>query len=186
MKIKEHLMSRGLSNFDHLFLNEEENIATFLLFNLSGQIVGYQQYNPEGTKQIRNDVKFRDKLKYFTYAGDEGDQNKGKKKIAVWGMHTLNLNSDVLFICEGIFDACKIHNEGHQAIAVLANDPQHLATQLAILNKKIIAICDHDSAGNKLAKFSKVSVTVPSPYHDLGEMPQEIVNTWIKDIINML
>jgi len=52
MNIKTHLKHRHLDLELHRpILDEELNIATFLLYNLSGQLVGYQQYNPLGDKK---------------------------------------------------------------------------------------------------------------------------------------
>ena len=84
MSVRAHLRSRGLDpDRQGVFVSEETGTATVLLYNLSGQIVGYQQYNPEGTKSIRNDEKHRSLLKYFTFVGDEGDgQRAGRKKLA--------------------------------------------------------------------------------------------------------
>jgi hypothetical protein len=53
MNIKTHLKQRHLDLELHRpILDEELNIATFLLYNLSGQLVGYQQYQPEGCKKF--------------------------------------------------------------------------------------------------------------------------------------
>jgi hypothetical protein len=55
MNIKTHLKQRHLDLELHRpILDEELNIATFLLYNLSGQLVGYQQYNSLGDKKVFN------------------------------------------------------------------------------------------------------------------------------------
>ena len=67
MAIRDHLVERYLNPNDYnVVIDDEKQIATFMLWDLSGRLVGYQQYNPAGTKSIRNDEKHRDSLKYFT------------------------------------------------------------------------------------------------------------------------
>jgi hypothetical protein len=185
MSLRQHLIDRGLDpGLYNVFVDEAGGQATLWLYNLSGQIVGYQQYNPSGTKSIRNDEKHRDSLKYFTYVGDEGDGalRAGKKKLAVWGLETVSMESRVIFLAEGVFDAVKLHNVGLPAIAVLANDPLPLRPFLFALGKSVIAVCDDDDAGKRLGSLAHVALRVPAPYHDLGEMPQDEVLPWLKSV----
>jgi len=180
---------RGVDpNRIHLLVDKDSNTATFLLFNLSGKLIGYQQYNPSGTKQVRQskDEKYKDLAKYWTYVTKGGEFNN-KREIAVWGLDTYDLSSE-LFLTEGIFDAAKIHNAGYAAIATLANDPEPVREWLRIIGKqkKIIAILDNDketNAGNALQKYAHKSYKTPDPYKDLGDMPQELVNDFIKSIV---
>lgn len=185
MNLKEHLLSRGMQpDRPGLLLDEESNRATFLLYNLSGQIVGYHQYFPEGTKQIRNEEHRRDELKYFTFVGDEGGdlgRKAGKKKLAVWGIETVKQEHDTVFIAEGIFDAVKLQNLGLAAIAALANDPYPIRPFLKALSKRVVSICDRDDAGRRLASLADLAFSVPEPYHDLGDMPQDAVESFLKD-----
>ena len=61
--IKNHLISRGCPlDCPTLIISEEFGLAYFMLYNLSGQLIGYQKYNPDGTKS-GNDIL---KNKYFT------------------------------------------------------------------------------------------------------------------------
>jgi hypothetical protein len=63
--VLEHLKDRHLNVELHRpFVDEVERVATFLLWNLSGQCVGYQQYRPEGEKKPRNNPK---QGKYYTF-----------------------------------------------------------------------------------------------------------------------
>ena len=184
MKLRDHLLERGLDPDKYsVFMDDENSIATFKIWDLSGRMVGYQQYNPNGTKSIRNDEKHRDKLKYFTFIGDEGDPGHGKKKLGAWGLESLESHQRVLFVTEGVFDAVKIHNAGYPAIAVISNDPKHLAPFFRALGRTVIAICDDDAAGKKLSKHATFSFTVPKPFHDLGDMDQASVDAWLKTII---
>jgi len=182
LDIEQHLRDRGLDpNKTNILIDKESNIAVFLLYNLSGVLVGYQQYNPNGTKNKVFDKTIADKdmMKYYTYLGKENDEKK-VKKIGVYGLHTYNRNSPVLFVVEGIFDAVKLHNLGLPAIATLSNDPKPFGQWLKLLPQKIIIIMDNDSSGNKLAKFGDKSVKVPNPWKDLGEMTNDQVRDFLK------
>ncbi len=183
MNIRKHLADRCLDPLKYrAVLDEDRDIATFMLWDLSGRLVGYQQYNPAGTKSIRNDENHRDQLKYFTYVGDEGVPGDGKKKLAAWGFESFTLNERIMFVAEGIFDAVKIHNAGYPALAVITNDPKHLRAMFKALGRTVIAICDDDDAGRRLASCAHLSFKVPTPYHDLGDMDQESVNSWLESI----
>lgn len=47
-----HLRERGIDpDSTDVVIDEESGIATFLLYNLSGKLVGYQRYNPKGDKK---------------------------------------------------------------------------------------------------------------------------------------
>lgn len=150
--------------------------ATFLLYNLSGQLVGYQRYNPNGTKEKNNSETGR----YYTYAVKEGEKNR---RIAVWGVDTIQLDSPVLFVTEGIFDANRIHLAGYPAIAILSNASTALKGFFAAFNRPTIAIMDDDKAGKEAGKMTTHAFTVPTPYHDLDEMPQDEVEVFIAQII---
>lgn len=184
MSIRHHLLSRGLDpDASPVIIDEENKMATFLLWDLSGRLAGYQQYNPSGSKDYRNDEKFRNVLKYYTFAGEEGEiRNVCKKKLVAYGFHTLEYGQQILFLTEGVFDAVKIHNAGFPALAVLANNPQHLKSMIWSLSRYTVAICDDDKAGAMLRKVADVAYNVPQPYHDLGDMPQENVNEWLASL----
>jgi hypothetical protein len=180
--IRQHLVVRGLDFSKYrVFIDDEHCIATFPLWNLSGIFCGYQQYNPNGSKRFRNDEMSRDILKYFSFVGVENDErrNAGHKRLAVWGLESIDFSPGLLFVTEGIFDAVKIHNCGLTAIAVLANDPMNLRGFLRALGRTTIAICDRDAAGRRLASSTDFAFTVPPAFHDLGEMSQAEVNEFM-------
>ena len=176
--IEDHLRSRGLDpKKTQVIMDKETGKATFLLYNLSGQLVGYQRYNPAGTKTKNNDPVLG---KYFIYVTKESEKSS---KIAVWGMETVYEHSKIVFVVEGIFDAIKIHNAGYPAVAVLSNNPKILKSWFTILGKASIAILDNDKAGSTLKNVTNRYVVVPDPYKDLGDMPQEEVTQFIKQIL---
>jgi len=189
-KLASHLRDRGVDpNRTHVIVDEDAGLATFILYNLSGQIVGFQQYNPAGEKlradtnkliQRANElgVKPSDLMRYFTKIFDEGTT----KKIGVWGAETLDERLYV-FVVEGVFDAVKIQNTGEPCIAVLSNNPLPLRPWFRSLGKKMIGVLDNDAAGSKLANIVDMKMIVPNPYKDLGEMPQDEVHTLIMNFL---
>lgn len=173
--IFEHLNSRGCNpNKYHCFISDEA--ATFLLFNLSGQIVGFQQYRPNAPKDAKGNRK---ELRYWSYVGQEGET----KRIAVFGLETLEIKNGFCFIVEGIFDAVKVHNAGYPCIATLSNDPNHLTTLFKDLGRLFISISDNDKAGNRLKKFAKLNLDVPKKFKDIGDMPQPEANILIQSFL---
>jgi DNA primase len=145
-------------------LDETERVVTFYLWNLSGQLVGYQQYRPEGAKVGQKNPK---EAKYFTY--------RKQPTLALWGLESLHLSPDVVFLTEGVFDAARLTEKGYSALAVLSNDPSRdLANWLSMLNRKVVAVCDNDKAGKRLAKFGDVAVFTDEK--DLGDSTEEFVN----------
>jgi len=179
--ITKHLKSRGVDpEKTKVVLDTKNNLAVFLLYNLSGQLVGYQQYNPTAPKSGKGGIKRKDQ-KYFTYVA-----KRYKNLLGVWGLETVR-DEPFLFVTEGIFDAVKLHNEGLPAVAVLGNNPKTLRPWLQILKatKKIIVVADNDKAGKKLGNMGDISINTPEPYKDLGEMPQEEVLSWLKEKLGM-
>ena len=162
--LKEHLKRRHLDLALHRpVLDEEERVVTFYLWNLSGELVGFQQYRPEGEKKPQNNPK---QGKYFTH--------RSKPTVTVWGVESLHLTPHVVFLTEGVFDAARLTELGYSALAVLSNTTGHdLKNWLGMLNRKVVAVCDNDAAGKKLAKFGDVAVFCED--HDLGDSSDEFV-----------
>lgn len=170
--VLQHLKNRHLNVELHRpMVDEVERVATFLLYNLSGQVVGYQQYRPEGEKKPSNNPKLG---KYYTY--------RKQPTLAVWGVESLHLSPNVVFVCEGLFDAARLTQKGASALAVLSNNPSpDLRNWLTCLNRKVVAVCDNDSAGRKLAKFGDVVVYCED--HDLGDSSDEFVNDLVRRFV---
>ena len=166
--VTEHLKDRHLDLELHRpMVDEVERVATFFLYNLSGQLCGYQQYRPEGEKKPQNNPK---QGKYFTY--------RKQPTLAVWGVESLHLSPNVVFLTEGVFDACRLTEKGYSALAVLSNNTgKDLSNWLSMLNRKVVAVCDDDAAGLRLRKFGDVSVFCES--HDLGDSSDEFVNNLV-------
>jgi DNA primase len=164
MDLVKHLNERHLDMELHRpVLDHVENVATFYLWNLSGQLVGYQQYRPEAGKEKRNNPK---EGRYFTY--------RKQPTLVLWGVESLHLTPHVVFLTEGVFDAARLTERGYSALAMLSNDPaREVRNWLTCLNRRVVAVCDNDAAGRKLAKFGDMSVFTDDK--DLGEADDEYV-----------
>ena len=161
----EHLKSRHIDLELHRpMVDNEERLATFYLWNLSGQLVGYQQYRPEGEKKPQNNPK---EGKYFTY--------RSQPTVSVWGVESLAFGGTV-FLCEGVFDACRLTERGYSALAVLSNNTGwDLKNWLSCLNRRVVAVCDNDPAGKKLAWLGDTSVFTYEK--DLGDSHPDFVTS---------
>lgn len=162
--VLENLLERHLDLELHRpMVDEVERVATFYLYNLSNQLVGYHQYRPDGTKEVNNNPKLG---RYFTY--------RKLPTVGVWGVESLHLTPNVLFLTEGMFDAARLTARGYSAVAVMCNDPvSDLYNWLSMLNRKVVAVCDNDKAGRKLAKFGNVAIFTEDK--DLGDSSDSYV-----------
>lgn len=179
--ISSHLKSRGVDiDKTRVVVDEKDGVAYFFLYNLSGKIVGYQRYNPSGVKSISGNKRQTkvdlSLLRYKTF--------RNKDEIVVYGIESYDIKSKYLFVVEGIFDCIKIQNAGYPAIAVLSNNPSNdIKSWIKTLPQEIIVIADKDDAGSKLKKIGHRNFVAPAGYKDLGEMPQYVVNSFLKQII---
>lgn len=174
MTLTEHLKSRHLDlNLHRPNVDEENHVATFYLWNLSNQMTGFLQYRPTGSKSVNNCSKTG---KYFHYA------SKGCSSLSLFGVETLNLTPNVVFLTEGVFDAARLTEKGYSALALLCNDSNYdLTTFLRLLNRKVVAVCDNDKAGEKLAKFGHYYEVCEDK--DLGDSSDAFVNSLLKKYV---
>ena len=103
----------------------------------------------------------------------------------MWGLESLYLRDDVLFITEGIFDACRLTNWGYPAVALLTCHPTKDTKnwfRSFLQHRRIIAVCDNDSngSGKKLAEFGKEAYFLESK--DLGGSTDEELRSFLKNI----
>lgn len=175
MNIKEHLIQRHINLELHRpILDFDLNIASFYCWNLSGQLVGYQQYNSNGNKKI-----FNNKLegKYYTY--------RKLPTVSIWGTESLYQSNGVVYLTEGIFDAARMTNLGQSALASLSNNPpKDYKNWLQLLNRPIVSVCDNDVAGIELAKFGDYVEIVPDG-KDLGDSPENYVQYLLMKYANV-
>jgi hypothetical protein len=159
----DHLKSRYI-NFDlHTGIHLNNDVSTFYLYNLNGQLVGYQNYNWKKSKEKMNDPT---NGRYYTY--------RKKECWVPWGLETYYWSDGPIFVTEGIFDACRLTNHGKTAFAVMTNNPPgDFKNFLSFVPRPIVAILDNDPAGKKLAKFGDFVETVPNG--DLGDADESYV-----------
>lgn len=173
--VKEYLVRRHVNLELHRpVVDEGERTATFFLYNLSRQLVGYQQHRPDAgkTPQKRGPREAR----YFTY--------RKQPTHGVWGLESLYLSQGPVFLTEGVFDACRLTALGQSALATCCNDPQKdLRNWLMMLQRPVVVVCDNDAAGRKLAKFGHYAEFCPKEGQDLGDCPQQWVN-WLVEKYN--
>lgn len=173
--ISNHLKSRGLNDNNRVVIDEETGDTFFFLYNLSGQMVGYQKYNPNYPKKGHSPKM----LKYYNWIGDE----EKNKKIAVWGLESYDMNDKYLFITEGIFDIARAHEAGYAGVAVLCNDPSaQLRHWLQTLPQIKIVIYDNDKAGEKLIKLGDYSFSVENG-KDLNDLSSSEAKKFLDNII---
>lgn len=139
-KILQHLSSRYLQAPT---ISTTEDTVVFPLWNLSGQLVGYQQYKPFA--ETKQNPEHQSETKYTTYLPTT--------KVTAYGLEFLNYDDPLLFLVEGVFDAARFHNMGLNCLAVLSCDPKPLKEWLRLLPFYKVAVCDGDKAGLKLAKY---------------------------------
>ncbi|HCJ6328381.1 toprim domain-containing protein [Acinetobacter baumannii] len=171
--LRHHLHGRLFNPdlYNNIVVDEENQILTVYLHNMSGQIVGYQKYNPNCEDKTGKDPK---NTRYFTY------RTPGQN--AVWGLEFLDSDRPELFIVEGIFKASVLHLLGFNAIAILTSSPSpSLLNWIYTLPYQAIAIGDADKAGENLVRKIGQGATSPKDL-DLME-PEEIVNFAIKQFI---
>lgn len=171
MSVLENLKSRHFdTNVHTVWVDEDEGVATYPLWNLSGQMVGFQQYRPAADKKRDNHPR---DSRYFTWRKD--------KVVGVWGLESWSF-SNTLFVTEGVFDAARLTFLGYSAVATLSNDVDpSLAKWLWAVRKTrlVVAVCDNDAAGRKLAKCGHVA-HVMEEGKDMGEASDEYVKNFLK------
>jgi hypothetical protein len=167
--VARHLKNRHVDFDLHRPMVDEENrVATFYLYNMTGMLCGYQQYRPDATKSYHNDPNLG---RYYTY--------RKQPTLALFGVESLHLTPHVVFLTEGVFDACRVTSKGYSALAVLSNNPNsELHNFLGCLNRKVVAVCDNDLAGKELAKFGDVAAYTTDK--DLSDSSDRFVDDLIK------
>ena len=157
--MKKHLKERFFAPhlYDGVTLTDES--MTVMLWNLSGQAVGYQVYSPLKPKK----TSVPQDAKYFTHV------TKGQN--AIFGIETLDWDGGFIFVTEGIFDAARLNSNGLPAVAVLGNNPQHLSGWFKTLPHKTIAAVQGDKAGLMLALTTDSAVFLPEG-HDVNSLDE--------------
>ena len=166
MQMNEHLLSRWFDVAKYPNVTVTHDCVTFPLYNMSGRMVGYQTYNPSQPKHEVGDPRLQ---KYFSWVTKPCASKNAE--LAVWGLETVSWTDEVLFLTEGVFDACRLHWHGLPAVACLSNNPVHLCSWLAALPSKKVACVQGDNAGRQLAKYGDTQVWLPES-KDVGDLTE--------------
>lgn len=170
-KLVSHLYSRHLKLEEYTSIIVGDDLVYFLLYSLTGKLVGYQQYNYLADKIAKNHPR---EGRYFTYVTSEGTC----KANSVWGLDRLDSSKTELYVVEGVFKACRLHNLGLNCVAVLGNNPKSMYNWFYSLPYKIIPICDGDKGGKALGKLTSNSI-----YLKDGQYLDEMTVKDIKEVI---
>lgn len=140
--MKNHLDSRFLDLSKHRCWYNNE-VAVFPIYSGHGNIIGYQNYRPFGTKERNNDPLG----KYFRVTK--------KDVVSVWGMESWDYSNE-LYVCEGIFDAARFTFNKKSAIAILSCDiPEYVRKWFMFIRsiRPVIVVCDSDKSSRKMIKL---------------------------------
>lgn len=172
MDLLQHLKSRNfdIDRYPVVWLDHSENLVTLPLWNLSGQLVGYQQYRPGASKAKANHPRDG---RYYT--------RHGKGVLAVWGLESYHYRQDVLFIVEGVFDACVLHRLNIPAVALLNSSSLPYQEWLDSTGRRVIKVEDTDSKKSlDLGPYSNIAI--PEHRGDLGDCTL----TEVRDMLDFL
>lgn len=167
MNMLAHLASRYFDPEKYSGVTVTDEMVTFILWNLSGQAMGMQCYNPSQPKKEVGDPKLQ---KYWSWVTKPCASKNAE--LAVFGLETVRWTDKVLFLTEGVFDAARLHWNGLPAVAVLSNNPMHLTGWLMGLPSKKVACIQGDKAGLSLAKFGDECVMLPEE-SDVNSLSEE-------------
>lgn len=165
-ELRKHLEDRhmDLSRYSGVYFGDD--VVIFSLWNLSGQMVGYQQYRKDAEKEAKNHPR---EGRYYTSIHGK----KYEKPLAVWGLESLCYDPRILVIVEGIFDAVRLHNRDVPAIALLSSSHKHYKSWLNSLGRKIYKV--EDDHGSSLGPYAPL--IIPPGVEDLGACTEEQLTT---------
>lgn len=148
MNMLAHLSSRKYDALEyvHQFVDHENEIATFYLFDEFGRWTGIQQYNPNSdNKKVDN---CQEDGRYFTY--------NSRGELAVWGTENLT-NEGSLIVTESVFKSAAVHMAGFNSVTQLtAGVSKRFVDFVHSLNPDPVFVGDNDKAGLRFStKYSK-------------------------------
>jgi hypothetical protein len=141
-----------------VWVDFENNCATFPLWGFDGRLRGFQQYRPGAPKKCDRPSQ----ALYFTWSSQP----------CLWGLEELPVTGTV-FVCESIFKAAAARNAGFAAVSANGSGiaPSLLQQMLALRQLRFVAVGDDDPAGEKFSRTFGDGVVA----HDLDELSREQV-----------
>lgn len=165
----EHIRERGLRPWHKAWVDYDNELVTFPIF-FGDKLAGSQKYNWKDLKKGRDNTG-----RYYTYVSD------AYKQCICYGMDNC-IGYGPIYIVEGIWDSIRLSNCWVDSLAVLCNDPHKQLRQwikIYAAGRPIIAVCDRDSAGGRLASVGDCAWTVPEGYKDVNEMTDDECQEWL-------
>jgi hypothetical protein len=171
MTLYQHLLDRGYDpTVSRAVVDEANNTATFYLYSPTGKLTGYQQYRPDRPKTREGKGMKPSELRYFTHVVPG--------ELAFYGSESLDFDLRRVYLCEGVFDAVKLHALGLPCLAVLGNNPKPLRAFLNALGRHVVGVLDNDDAGRALSKFCDEVFVCQK--HDPGDMTLDELKEFLK------
>jgi hypothetical protein len=157
-KFLNHLQERVLFDPSELerdgsaWIDEENEVVTFPLWNLSGQLIGYQKYRwgkPKGKPKHGSNNPLEQR--YFT--------RLARGVIGVYGLQNLPVGYlGPIYIVEGVWEAVVGNSYGITCVAILgvnkAGVSKSVLGWINSLPNDIIPLCQADEAGQFLSKIN--------------------------------
>lgn len=158
MNVLDVLKQKKVTNQHKVWLDLDNNKATFPLFATDGRLVGFQQYTPDAPKKGDTPSGSR----YFTWSSEP----------ALWGLDTVNPADTLIFVTEAVFRATALQSVGLNAVSVLGSSMSK--PLLRLLNNhqtfKFVWVGDPDNAGAKLCKkFKHGGMQSPKDLDDMSD-----------------
>lgn len=171
MDMYSYLQLRRLNPYKYqgMAVDHFTQTITFPLWNLNGEMVGFQAHKPLEHGFQRGKPS---EARYHTII-----PTKAKRQTA-FGVDLLDSRQKVLFIAEGIFDVAPLHTRNVNALAVLSNDPKHLRSWLHSLGYIVVALAEGDRAGKKMAKLAHKAEYLPE-----GKDPADMPDSWFDELV---
>ncbi len=171
MDMYNYLQSRRLNPYTYqgMTVDHFSQTVTFPLWNLSGEMVGFQAHKPLAQGFQRGDPS---DARYHTIIPTKS------KRVTAFGVELLDPKQEVLFIAEGIFDVAPLHARKVNALAVLCNNPKHLHRWLRSLGYTVVALVEGDRAGQRIAKLAHKAEFLPE-----GKDPADMPDSWFDELV---
>lgn len=152
MTFLEHIQDRGwcMLGFDDDpksigYVDYENEVVTFPLWNLSGQFSGTQIYRWDKSKDAQRNPHDQ---KYFTYAP--------RGNISVYGLQLLpDSYLGPIYLVEGIWEVIAGCFFGIPCVAALGRNPKHLMNWINSIPNPVVTLSQPDEAGKDLRKYGK-------------------------------
>ena len=158
----------NINLYDSVVIDEEEETASFILYDFDGKLTGFQQYRKDGSKKLRENHRSG---KYFTHV------TKGMN--GVFGLDFVGESGyeDIVLVVEGVFKSCRFHSRGMGSFATLTNNPKRMKGSLELMKLKKFLVCvpDPDKAGEVLAGYFDHHVRPNKPVDELSDLEVELV-----------